>query len=130
MPEWERPLRSGPKRQTGRTDALIVGLLFGGDFGIDLLFIRVVEGESGLDLSKRERRTIRSDLLRSEPPVAFDRDRSHANARSGDNRPTAAQCRVARDQRADLCKGYRHLSPNIAKSCPRHDFGSTAQDTI
>src|SRR5205823_314541 len=88
---------SGPKRQTGSTDTLVVSLLFSRDIGVDLLFVRMIEGESGIDLSKRERRTIRCDLLRSEPPVALDRDRSHANARSGDDGPADAQCRVARD---------------------------------
>jgi len=81
---------SGSNRQKGGTNAFIVGPLLSYDIGVDILLVRVIEGQRGIDLSERERRAVRGDLLRREPPVALNRDGSYANACSGDDRPTAA----------------------------------------
>ena len=105
---------SGAKRQPRGMDTLIVGLLLSRNVGIDLHLVCVVEGESGIDLGQREGRTIRSYLLGRESLVAFDRDGTHANARSGDDGPITAQSGVARNQGTNPGKINGHIVYSVA----------------
>jgi len=83
-------------------------LLFSGDVRIDIRFVRVIVSQRGVNLRKAKRGTVGGDLSRLKTMVALDRNRSHTNARSRDDRPAAPQRGIARNQSTYLCENSTH----------------------